>query len=144
MIAVDTNILLYAHRDLFPQHAAARGALHELATGAALWALPSMVLTAFVRVATSAHVLTPPSSWTVAIAAVDALLESPTVRVLRPGPEHWALLKSAIEEVGATGPLVPDAEIVAVCRQHGVRDLLSEDRDFRRFDGLRLRTLDPS
>ena len=34
-----------------------------------------------------------------------------------------------------------DAQIVAVCREHGVNEILSEDRDFTRFNGIHLHTL---
>lgn len=35
------------------------------------------------------------------------------------------------------GPRVHEARIAALCRQHGVRELWSADRDFKRFAGLR-------
>ena len=35
-----------------------------------------------------------------------------------------------------------DAQIVALCREHGVDEVLTNDRDFARFDGLRMRRLD--
>lgn len=35
-----------------------------------------------------------------------------------------------------------DAQIVALCREHGVSRLLTVDRDFNRFTGLRTERLD--
>lgn len=55
------------------------------------------------------------------------------LQVLTPGDRFWALLREALWEARATGNLAVDAQIVAVCREHGVTALLTEDRDFRRF-----------
>jgi predicted nucleic acid-binding protein len=43
----------------------------------------------------------------------------------------------------ATTPvdLPADAQIVALCLEHGVRDILTEDRDFGRFPQISLRSL---
>ncbi len=76
------------------------------------------------------------------IAAVDALLASPSVQVLHPGDRYWPLLQDTITQSRATGNLIMDAAIVAVCREHGVRTIVSDDRDFRRFPRMRLRTVD--
>ena len=59
-----------------------------------------------------------------------------------PSPGHWSLLRASIVASGATGNLVFDAQIAALCREHGVERLLSEDRDFKRFPALTLVTLD--
>lgn len=141
MIAVDTNILVYAHRQEASQHDRALGALTALAEGAEPWGLPVFVLGEFLRVVTHRRIFDPPSTAADALAAVAALLASPTVRVLQPGERFWPLLQEAAREAGASGNLVLDAEIVAVSREHGVTAVLSEDRDFRRFPSVRLRTL---
>ncbi len=85
MIAVDTNILVYAHRGEFPQHEAALAAVQGLAHGGAAWALPVFVLAEFLRVTTHLRVLEPPSEERAAAAVLDQLLQSPTVRVLVAG-----------------------------------------------------------
>lgn len=143
MIAVDTNILVYAHREESPQHDRALRTLRDLAEGADAWALPVFVLGEFLRGVTHHRIFDPPSSRDRALQALDALMASPTVRVLHPGERFWTLLRAALDEASGTGNLVLDAEIVAVCREHGVTTVLSEDRDFRRFPSVRLRTLDP-
>ena len=91
---------------------------------------------------THRRVFDPPSTIAQAIDAVDALLESPSVRLLTPSTGHWSLLRASIVASEATGNLVFDAQIAALCREHGVDRLLSEDRDFRRFPTLSLVTLD--
>jgi predicted nucleic acid-binding protein len=37
------------------------------------------------------------------------------------------------------GSLVPDAHLVALMRENGVRTIWTNDRDFRRFDGILVR-----
>lgn len=133
MIAVDTNILIYAHRREFPQHADALRALSSLAEGSELWAIPAVCLSEFLRVATHPSILKPASTIDQASRSVEALLASPSLRLLTPGDRHAALLLQLVREHQITGNLVFDAQIVALCLEHGVRDILTEDRDFGRF-----------
>jgi predicted nucleic acid-binding protein len=44
---------------------------------------------------------------------------------------------AASVEAEASGNLMFDAQIVALCREAGVTALLTEDRDFDRFPGFR-------
>ncbi len=141
MIAVDTNILVYAHRAESPPHPRATAALAELAEGDDAWALPVFVLGEFLRVVTHPRIFDPPSPRAVAVEAVEALLASPSVQILHPGARFWPLLRAALDEAGGAGNLVLDAEIAAVCREHGVTTILTEDRDFRRFPSITPRSL---
>ncbi len=141
MIAVDTNVIVYAHRAETRQHPAALARLRALADGIEPWALPVFVLGEFLRVVTHPRLFTPPSTMAQAVATIDALLASPSVRLLVPGVRFWSLLQAALDEGQANGNLVLDAEIVALCREHGVRAVLSNDRDFRRFPSVQLQTL---
>jgi len=141
LIAVDTNVLVYAHRSEFPQHRAALGALRRLSEGPAAWAIPVFVLGEFIRVATHPRVLSPPSTTSDAIAVLDELLSSPSVRILLPQDRYWELLREAIRESAARGNIVFDAQIVALCREHGVVEILTEDRDFRAFRGIAIKSL---
>jgi hypothetical protein len=95
----------------------------------------------FVRIATHRRLFDPPSTIAQAVEAIDALMESPSVRLLGTASAHWSLLRAAIVAGETTGNLVLDAQIAAVCREHGVERLLTEDRDFSRFTFLRSMTL---
>lgn len=138
MIAVDTNILLYAHFRRFAEHARAREWLRSLAEGAVPWAVPVFCIGEFLRVATHPRVMDRPSNLETALAAVEALLGSPSVRVLTPGARFLPILSDALREGNATGNLVFDAQIAAVCIEHGATRLLTGDRDFRRFRRIRI------
>lgn len=133
MIAVDTNVLVYAHREELPQHATACKVVTALAEGDAPWGIPVFCLAEFVRVATHTRLFDPPYTAVEACAAVERIAESPSLRILHPGPRFMPLFLEAVREANAIGNLVFDAQIVAVCREAGVSRLLTEDRDFARF-----------
>ena len=132
---------MYAHRRETPQHEAARAVLEALAEGPAAWGLPVFVIGEFLRVATHPRVLSPPSTSAQAMGAIEALPQSPSIRVLSPGARYWTLLSSLMAESRAVGNLVMDAQIAAVCLEHGASTILTEDRDFRRFHGVGTRGL---
>jgi len=139
MIAVDANILVYAHRRDSEFHTPAAACMHELAEGPAGWAIPWPCLHEFLAIVTHRRIYDPPSTTEQAIGQVDAWLESPTAVLLSETHNHWAVLRSLLQVGRVTGPVVHDARVAAVCVAHGVDVLLSVDRDFGRFPGLRVR-----
>jgi uncharacterized protein len=136
VIAVDTNVLVYAHREELPQHRQARARLVELAEGSARWAIPVFCLGEFLRVVTHPRLFDPPFAIREACEALGRVLGSPSLVVLTPADRFWSLLTGAVLEAHANGNLVFDAQIVALCREAGVSALLTEDRDFDRFRGF--------
>lgn len=136
MIAVDTNILVYAHREDAPFHEVAYIRVAELAEGAAAWAIPWPCIHEFLAIVTHPRVYAPPTPLRGALDQVDAWLASPTVTLLAETEGYWPALRVLLEKGKVSGALVHDARIVALCRQHGVRELWSADRDFLRFTGL--------
>jgi len=136
VIAVDTNILVYAHREDSPFHEAAFLCVAELADGLASWAIPWPCLHEFLAVATHPRIYTPPTPLARALDQVEAWLASPTLMLLAETSEHWPRLRALLEAGRVAGPQVHDARVAALCRQHGVRELWSADRDFSRFAGL--------
>ncbi|MBN1944678.1 MAG: PIN domain-containing protein [Bradymonadales bacterium] len=136
MIAVDTNILVHADRMELPLHRQAFTRLRELAEGNVAWALPIFCVGEFVRVVSHPRLFNPPTPAVEAFDQIDALLHSPSVRLLRPGNRFLPLFRQLVDESGVQGNLVFDAQIAALCLEHGATRLLSEDRDFARFPGL--------
>jgi toxin-antitoxin system PIN domain toxin len=141
LIAIDTNILVYADREQMPLHQRALEALRDLAESPAAWALPIFCVGEFVRVVSHPRLFDPPTPAEKALESMDNLLLSPSVRLLHPGRRYWPLLKRAIAESGASGNLIFDAQIAALCLEHGATTLLTQDRDFTRFPGLTVKTL---
>lgn len=138
MIAVDTNILVYAHRLELPFNQAAFQRLTELANGTAAWAIPWPCLHEFLNVVTNPRVFRPPTPLEGALDQIEIWLESPSLALLTESPTHWNTLRAVLIESAITGPKVHDARIMALCRQHGVREFWSADRDFSRFTGVRV------
>ena len=136
MIAVDTNILVYAHREELPKHLEARQRLTTLAESHRRWAIPVFCVGEFLRVVTHPRLFDPPFNVDEACEALERVLQSPSLAILHPGEGYWPLLKEAMGEGKAEGNLAFDAQIAAVCREHGVASLLTEDRDFDRFKGF--------
>ena len=136
MIAVDTNVLIYAHRSETDRHAVSLERLTDLAQGRAPWGLPVFCLAEFTRVVTHLRVFDPPTRLDVALEFIERLVEIPSVRLLLPTEEFTTLFADVARRANARGNLVFDAQIAAVCALHGVREILTADRDFSRFDGL--------
>jgi toxin-antitoxin system PIN domain toxin len=139
LIAVDTNILVYARRSEASHHVRALGLLTELAQGDRPWALPWPCVYEFLRVVTHPRVFDPPTDLDAALEDLASLLESPSLVLLGEGPGHLEHLRRSVLDGRTTGNLVYDAHIAALCVEHGVRELLTVDRDMARFTGLRIR-----
>lgn len=139
MIAVDSNILVYAHREDSPHHQAARAVVEELATGRAAWGIPWPCVHEFLAITTHPRIFEPPSELPVAMSAIQRLVDTPGVTLLGESRDHLELLSQLLRRSSATGPRVHDARIAAICLGHGVTELLSADRDFTYFPALRTR-----
>jgi uncharacterized protein len=138
MRAVDTNILVYAHRREALEHKAAVKLLTQLTTGAEPWVLPWPCIYEFLRVVTHPKVFHPPSPAGLAWDAVESLLSSPSLVYISEGDRHASILKELLAESPATGNLMHDAHIAALLIEHGVDEILTADEDFRRFRKLKV------
>ena len=139
MIALDTNLLVYAHREDSPWHDAAYDRIAKLAEGRTPWGIPWPCLHEFLAIVTHPRIYAPPTPLAGAIDQIEAWLESPSLVLLAEAYGYWPELRSALQEGRITGPQVHDARVAALCRFHGVRELWTADRDFSRFPGMTVR-----
>lgn len=102
------------------------------------FALADVVLTGFLRLVTDRRVFSTPTPWDLACLVVDSLRERPNAVVLSPGSGHWRLFVDLCRATGSKGPLVPDAYLAALAIETG-SELITADRHFARFPGLRWR-----
>lgn len=138
MIAVDTNILVYAHREDSAFHARADAAVVRLAEGRSDWAIPWPCIHEFLAIVTHPGIYRPPTPVHDALLQVECWLESPALRLIgESSPDiYWRTLKDVVTAGQVAGPLVHDARVAAICLSHDVDELWTTDRDFSRFPTL--------
>ena len=141
MIAVDTNILVYAHRADSPWCLKSDRVIADLAEGNYPWAIPWPCLNEFLAIVTHPRIYNPPTPLTDALAQIGCWLESPSLVLLNEGEGFFPVWERAVRESALVGGAVHDARVAALCIYHGVKKLLTSDRDFSRFP--RLRTENP-
>jgi hypothetical protein len=139
--AFDTNVLVHAEMTTSPFHAVARRALIESAQGPAPWAIPWPCVYEFLRVVTHPRVYHPPMPLAGALDDLRAIMGSPSLVLLGETERHAAIMLDLIQDSGASGNLIHDAHIAALCLEHGVSELVTGDRDFARFP--QVRTVNP-
>jgi uncharacterized protein len=139
VIAVDTNILVYAHREDSEWHEAAARAVRELAEGAGAWAIPWPCVHEFLAVTTHPRIFKTPTPLAAALDQVEAWLEAPSLVRLAEDADYWTVLRALVAQARVSGPRVHDARVAALCLTHSVRELWTADRDFSMFPALRVR-----
>jgi uncharacterized protein len=139
MIAVDTNILVYAHREDSPWYKLADGSVRSLAEGRDGWAIPWPCIHEFLGIVSHPRIYKPPTPMSGALDQVRAWMESPTLALLSETGSYWEHLNALLRSSRPSGPQVHDARIAALCLEHGVAELWTADRDFTRFPSLKVR-----
>jgi uncharacterized protein len=136
---VDANLLLYASDQDSPYHARATELVDELALGPEIVYLFWPTVMAYLRIATHPAVFANPLSAADARANIDALLALPHVQTSGESDGFWRRYAEVADDVSPTGNLVPDAHLVALMLDNGVRTIWTRDRDYRKFRGLTVR-----
>ena len=137
MIAVDTNLLVYAHREDTPWHGAALKAIQSLADGISPWAIPWPCVHEFLAIVTHPRIYRPATPPGIALAAVRAWMESSSLHMIGEGPDYFSRLEELVRAGKVVGPMIHDARIAAICLDHGIRTFWTADRDFSRFPALK-------
>ena len=137
MIAVDTNLLVYAHREDTPWHGAALKAIQSLADGISPWAIPWPCVHEFLAIVTHPRIYRPATPQGIALAAVRAWMDSPSLHMIGEGPDYFSRLEDLVRTGKVVGPMIHDARIAAICLDHGIRTFWTADRDFSRFPALK-------
>lgn len=137
MILCDANLLLYAYDQSSPLHAKSRRWLEATLSADKPVGFAWVTLLAFLRISTNARAVANPLMLAQATTTVASWLELPSVTVPAPGARHWEIFERILRGAQAKGPLVMDAHLAALAIEHGA-ELASADRDFARFEGLRL------
>ena len=135
MLAPDANILIYAYNRQSAQFQAARDWLEATLLSGVEVGLPLQSVLAFVRIVTNRSLGSFAVPMSRALDAVDGWLLAPGVRLIHPGPAHWATFRRLCVEAGISGKLSTDAHLAALAIEHEAT-LVTADADFARFRGL--------
>ncbi len=135
MIAVDANLLVYAHVTSYAQHGRARTWLDEQLAGQPRVGLPWPSVLAFVRLVTNPRLFSEPESVADAWQQVEAWLGAESAWTPAPTPRHRATLGECLTTTRLRANDVPDAHLAALAIEHGLR-LATTDSGFARFERL--------
>lgn len=133
--------MIYAHRAESELHEAAASRLVALCEGVERWALPVFCVTEFMRVVTHMRVFNPPSTVAKAAEFIESVAAAPSCEVIQPGAEFLQRLLATAREMDSRGNLMFYAQIAAVCWEHGIDGILTNDSDFARFEALHVQRL---
>ena len=138
MKLLDANVLIAAASIGHKHHVTAYGFVQAARSGGMRMCLTTITAIAFVRIMTHAKLHDHPLSVTQAIHWLHALERSSNIAWLHPELGHLSGLQKLLPHAG--GNLVNDAHLAALAIEHGAT-LVSFDRDFSQFRGLRLELL---
>lgn len=136
MKVLDANVVLAAHRADHPHHRVVRPWFDALIEGDEVFCVPDEVWASFVRIATNRRVFPVPTPLGEAFEFVRAVTGQPHHVSLAAGGRRLDRFEQLALQADAPGDLAPDAFLAALVVEHG-GTLVSLDRDFARFDGLR-------
>jgi len=139
MIAVDTNILVYAHRPESPLHERALVTLDELHAVGSPWGIPVHCLVEFAAVVSNPRIWRQPSSPSAIADQAAVWQESRGFRLLGDDAVVWSRSCELATRGHVAGGAWYDARVAAACLAHGVRELWTADRDYSHFPAVRVR-----
>jgi uncharacterized protein len=139
MMLADTNVLIYAHRLDAVRHEEYRAWIQAMVDGPEPYAVSDFALTGMVCVVTNRKIYRDhPATIDEALAFAEVIREQPHAHVVSPGPRFWEIFSRLCRQVDARAKFVPDAYLAALAIEHGC-EVITADKDFRRFPGLRWR-----
>ncbi|KHL19314.1 hypothetical protein CLV56_2335 [Mumia flava] len=140
MNVVDANVLLALYRPDHPHHDVATAWWSDSARSGEPVTVPDLIWVAFARIVTNRRVFPVPATFAQAWRFAETVMRQPTyltysgdVRALR----EFARIARAS---GASANLVTDVYVAATATALGAR-VVTFDRDFRKFDGVRVTEL---
>ncbi len=138
MVIVDANVLLCAVDTAAAHHDDALAWLDASLAGGESVGLAWVALLAFLRISTNPAIFATPATVDDAVEQVQSWIGAPAAVVAQPGARHAGLLGALLREAGTAGNLSTDAHLAALAIEHRA-DIVSYDRDFARFAGVRHR-----
>ena len=138
MILPDANVLLYAFRTDYLNHARHLEWVRQMVEGDTVYGISPQVLGSFIRISTNARIHPQPAGLDKALEFANALLSQPHCQMISPGPRHWEIFTRLCREAHVSGDLTRDAWFAALAIESGC-EWITHDRDYARFPRLRWR-----
>lgn len=139
MIAIDTNLLVYAQRRHTRQHRAAQRAIERASADRRGWGIPLSCIAEFWCVVTHPASSGGPSPVKEARDFLRALVVSGGASIWTPGTGFWERLIQLATEMKIVGARVFDLQIALTALENGATELWSHDRSFAGLPGLLVR-----
>jgi toxin-antitoxin system PIN domain toxin len=136
--AIDANILVYASDSESLLCVPAQSFLAKCAQETEVFYLAWPTVMAYLRISTHSSIFKNPLSPAQALANIQALLDLPHCRLIREGEQCWRDYIELAAEAHPRGNLVPDTHLAALLKSNGIKRLYTRDRDFRRFEFLKV------
>ncbi len=138
VIAIDTNLLVYAAGAALPEHAAAAAALERVRQGRQGWGAPFPVLAEFWRVVTGGSAGARPATPAEAAGFLADLVRAGAQIWFAPSGAERALPELA-RAMGVRGARIFDLQIAYIAQANGAREIWTHDAGFVRLPGLTCR-----
>jgi hypothetical protein len=139
VIAVDTNVLIYAHRRAVPEHRRAKRAIERAAVDPRGWGISLATVSEFWSIVTHPTASGRPSTPDEAVRFIAALEEDAGMQVWSPGAGFGRRLAQTAADLDVSGARIFDLQIALTAFENGAHELWTHDAGFTRMPGLRLR-----
>jgi toxin-antitoxin system PIN domain toxin len=138
MIAIDANLLIYAHRAGTPEHRKGRRAIEKAASDPRGWGVALPCIAEFWAIVTHPLAAGGPSTAHQAQTFLRSLLVDGGARVWAPQEGFWERLTGLAGGLGVQGPRIFDLQIALTALENGATEIWSHDRGFAAVPGLRV------
>lgn len=139
MIAIDTNLLIYAHRSGLAEHRAAKRALQKASEDARGWGIPFPCIAEFWSVVTHPESAGGGSAPSKARDYLRALVLEAGAKVWMPAEGCWERVTMLAEELDVRGLRIFDLQIALAAFDNGATEIWTHDRNFVAVPGMLVR-----
>jgi predicted nucleic acid-binding protein len=138
MIALDTNLLIYAHREGSPEHERTHKAILKVLDDPRGWGICLPAVTEFWSIVTHPKMPGGPSPAPVVTHFFHYLLTEGHGNLWTPGPGFGERLMRWASSLKVRGKRVFDLQIAGIALEHGAREIWTHDQGFISVPGLKV------